>query len=291
MAQNVTFLTIKMLDGDATGSLIITIPTWDGTLYRVRRDDLNLFKSDPMLKQCGIYLLFGEKDGKPVVYIGQANARKNGKGVLGRVIEHRKPAEEYWDEAFMVVSKTDTISATELNYLENQCCNKALASKQYEVVNAVDPSTGHYSDMVEAVMDVFIDGLSSILSLLQYNVFMPPKTKKSQVKYNDADKLYIKRSNDPARIVDAVCVRTEDSYILLKGSIVALTPTNSCQKYIKDSRARNANKIDASGKVLEDISFDKPSGASSFALFASSNGNREWKDASGKCLNDILDGK
>ena len=61
MAQNVTFLTIKMLDGDATGSLIITIPTWDGTLYRVRRDDLNLFKSDPMLKQCGIYLLFGEK--------------------------------------------------------------------------------------------------------------------------------------------------------------------------------------------------------------------------------------
>ena len=120
MAQNVTFLTIKMLDGDAACFLIITIPTWDGTLYRVRRDDLNSFKSDTMLKQCGIYLLFGEKGGKPVVYIGQANARKNGKGVLGRVIEHRKPAEEFWDEAFMVVSKTNTISATELNYLENQ---------------------------------------------------------------------------------------------------------------------------------------------------------------------------
>lgn len=109
--------------------------------------------------------------GKSVVYIGQANIRKNDNGVLGRDIEHKKISEDYWNEVFILISSKNAIGATELNYLENQFCNRTMQAGAYDTVNAADPNTGNYSEEVEITMDALIDYATTVLKVLGYDLF------------------------------------------------------------------------------------------------------------------------
>ena len=66
--------------------------------------------------------MFGVSDttGKPVVYVGQAGNRKNGEGILNRLLEHkRNPKEDYWTEAVVFTTSNNSFGPTEISYLEN----------------------------------------------------------------------------------------------------------------------------------------------------------------------------
>ena len=61
---------------------------WTGIAYKIPRTALDKCKDLDILKQSGVYFLFGtDKSDNAVVYIGQAGVRKNGKGLLLRVQE------------------------------------------------------------------------------------------------------------------------------------------------------------------------------------------------------------
>ncbi len=279
-----SYIHTHMPDEDANGTLICTMTTWDGKLYRIPRSKLDDYKNDTLLKQCGIYFLFGVSNGYKAAYIGQGIVRSNGKGVLSRVVEHRKPEESFWDVAVIVVSKTNELGPTETYYLEHECYCRAKNAGRYKLTNANVPSEGNYNDMIQAVMGAFLSGMESVMSLLGYKVFTPPP---AQVTLQTPD-LFIKRSNDPTRLVDASIVRHGNKYVLLKGSLIALKPTNSCPNGIKKKRQQLSDLVDATGRTNEDIEFDSVSGLSKFALFASSDGYRDIQDASRRKLKDIL---
>lgn len=154
---NPILIDIMLWDNDPEGTLRCELNSKDLILYRISRAELSSMRNHQELKQCGIYFLFGEESGKPVVYIGQANFRKNMKGVLGRVEEHDKPSEPYWDTAVMAVSKSDSIGATELNYLENQCVEKTSNAGRYTLKNSNSPTIGKVSTKTQILMDEFID--------------------------------------------------------------------------------------------------------------------------------------
>ena len=64
----------------------VTMPSWDGIAFRIKRDYLQTAKDIVALKQCGVYFLYGvEKtsDGMFLqkIYVGQGVLRQNGKGV------------------------------------------------------------------------------------------------------------------------------------------------------------------------------------------------------------------
>ena len=290
MASKKTLINLTLIDGTAEGALKCINKVQDGVIFRINRDDVNNHLNMAEMKQCGIYFLFGYKSGKPAVYIGQANTRKNGNGVLGRVLEHKKPQEDYWTQAFILISSGNTIGATELNYLENQFCNMAIYAKKYQIINAADPNTGNYSDEIEITMDPLIDYTATCLKVLGYDLFGEP-VNVDQNNTNDQDglMLFLKRSGGAAgRGCDAKCVLMDGKYIILKGSVVATMPTGSCPKYVRDMRQSFADKVDKKGKMLEDIEFDKPSGASSFIVYGASNGNVEFVNATGEKLADII---
>jgi hypothetical protein len=95
------------------------------------------------LDQTGVYFLFGTSDesGDPVVYIGQAGIRKNGRGILCRIDEHRRNSKMYyWTEAVAFTTSNNSFGPTEISYLENRFCNMAMGAKRYAVKNGNDPS-------------------------------------------------------------------------------------------------------------------------------------------------------
>ena len=293
MATGKSFINITLLNGTADGALKCVNKAHDGIIYKIKRDDIGNYTDEPELKQCGIYFLFGKQNNKAVVYIGQANTRKNGNGVLGRVLEHRKDKEAYWTDAFVLISSKNAIGATELNYLENQLCNRTIKAGAFETVNAADPNTGTYSDEVEITMDALIEYTSTVLKVLGYDLFgSPERTNDSTVNKDEYDgwlKLYMsKDGNEPGRDCKICCVTKDGEYIILKGSKVATKVADSCHQSSKNKREEYKNHIDSKGIVTEDIPFDSPSSLAQFASLSSINGKIWLKDADGKTLKEIL---
>ena len=110
------------------------------TIYRIPHDFATNLASEPELKQAGIYLLINTEN--RTIYVGQADSRDNGNGVLARMLEpHKKEsAIDQWDVGFAMTSGTPHFfGATELNYLERFFYDKAVEVGKYTVLNGNRP--------------------------------------------------------------------------------------------------------------------------------------------------------
>ena len=144
---------------------------WTGIAYKIPRIKLEECKDGKSsivshLKQTGIYFLLGEnQDGKPVIYVGQAGVRKNGEGLLLRLLEHKKNDKESyyndWNEAICFTTQNDALGPTEISYLENRFTNLAKAAARYEVKNGNEPNLGNITEEKESEME-------EIVALLNY---------------------------------------------------------------------------------------------------------------------------
>ena len=86
-------ITIKLPEGNLDGCIEISLGSWTGIAFRIRRDNIAAYKRNERLKQSGVYFLYGEtinEQGETIkrVYIGQGGKRKNGQGVLARILDH-----------------------------------------------------------------------------------------------------------------------------------------------------------------------------------------------------------
>jgi hypothetical protein len=77
-------INLFLMDGTPTGRIKCTLANWTGMAYKIPRTDLDKCKDLSILKQSGVYFLFGTTNdtGQDVVYVGQAGVRKNGEGIL-----------------------------------------------------------------------------------------------------------------------------------------------------------------------------------------------------------------
>lgn len=136
-------INLFLMDGEASGRIKCTLANWTGIAYKIPRTMLDKARDISYLDQTGVYFLFGttEAAGDPVVYVGQAGIRKNGRGILCRLDEHRRDSEmDYWTEAVAFTTSNNSFGPTEISYLENRFCNMAKEAKRYFVKNSNDPS-------------------------------------------------------------------------------------------------------------------------------------------------------
>ena len=144
------------------GYLKCTLANWTGVVYKIPRTELENCKEREDLKQSGVYVLFGteekvEKEEK-VIYIGQANARKNGEGILSRLQEHkRNPKKAYWTEAIVFVTSNNSFGATEISYLESRFYELAIQAKRYVVKNENHPNSGNITEEKASELEEFIE--------------------------------------------------------------------------------------------------------------------------------------
>lgn len=178
MSRRGKSITMYLMDGDASGRIKASISNWIGLGYKIPRERLAECNEVNELAQSSVYFLFGHSSfGKSPVYIGQAGVRKNGKGILSRLIEHSaNPDKSYWTEAVVFTTSNNSFGPTELSFLENRFCNMAIKAGRYEVKNAVDPTPGNITEEKESELDEYADYAELILGVLGYKVFEPIKT-------------------------------------------------------------------------------------------------------------------
>jgi hypothetical protein len=279
------------MDGVPTGRVKVTLANWTGVPYRVPRVDLNKCNGIAALTQSDVYFLFGtvEESGGDVVYVGQAGVRKNGEGILYRLKEHmRNPDKDYWTEAVVFTTSNNSFGPTEISYLENRFCALALNAKRYAVKNGNDPSPGHITEEKESELEEFLDYAKIIMGALGHKVFEPllqtaPIAPSADGSVSETGTLFaINRTG-----ANAKGMLTNEGFVVLAGSVIRQELVPSASDSIKASRENNKENVDMNGVVQKDILFRTPSGASSFALGAPTNGNVEWKTAEGQTLKEV----
>lgn len=269
-------INLFLMDGDPSERIKCTMANWTGIAYKIPRTALDKCKDMEILKQSGVYFLFGtDKEDNSVVYIGQAGIRKNGKGLLLRVQEAHT-AIEYWTEVVMFTTTNNSFGPTEISYLENRFRNMAVEAKRYSVKNGNDPNPGNLTEEKECELEEFIDYVKIVMGTLGHKVFEPFVTATT-----DEEILYATRNN-----AKASGKRVSDGFVVLKGSSISEHTTKSCPDYVLQARNKNLDKI-IDGVLIEDILFSSPSGAASFVFGGSANGNIEWKNAKGVTLKEI----
>lgn len=147
-------------------------------IYQIPHDFVPSLVNEEELKRAGIYILVSETN--KTVYVGQADARDNGNGVLARVLEpHTKKAIAEWEYAYIMVSSTPTfLGSTQLDWLEQYFYDKVQTNKRYSILNGNRP---HAADVSYSTRTQLEDFTSIVLFLLQQltrcDVFVEKKTK------------------------------------------------------------------------------------------------------------------
>lgn len=235
--------------------------------------------------------MFGKSDDsdKNSVYIGQAGSRKNGEGILNRILEHKRNVKkDYFTEIVCFTTIINSFGPTEISYLENRFCELAKDANRYEIKNAASPNLANVTEEKESELEEFIDYAKIIMGTLAHKVFEPIAISNlSEVRADEDDDnlLYLERTTLKSETaVKGIGMTTDEGFVVLKGSIIERKDSSHISGRLIEIR-KNA-KFD--GNILaEDILFSSPSAAAMFVLGASASGPREWKDKSGRRLKDI----
>lgn len=290
MAVHGKSINLFLMDGEANGRIKCTLANWTGIAYKIPRTALDLCKERDDLKQSGVYFLFGASDqtGNNVVYIGQAGARKNGEGLLYRLLEHkRNPDKDYWTEAVVFTTSNNSFGPTEISYLENRFCGLALAARRYDIKNGNDPTQGNITEEKESELEEFVDYARIVMGALGHKVFEPLVAVPPTIDPEDSPKdeeplLYFENSN-----AKATGRRTSEGFVVLKGSILSINITKSCPEAAIKARSKFTDTLDENNTLTEDVLFSSPSAAAAFVGGASLNGNEMWKTKDGIPLKHI----
>lgn len=283
-------INLFLMDGDPNGRIKCTLANWTGVAYKIPRTMLDEARNIDALKQTGVYLLFGADPttDEPVVYIGQAAARKNGLGILNRWEEHKRDTDkDWWNEAVALTTRDNSFGQTEISYLENRFRNMAFEAGRYQVMNGNDPALGNITEEKESEMDEFISYARLIVGTLGYKVFEPLLAKKRVVEVveapEDGGPIFTFRYGK----VKATGTRTSEGFVVMAGSHISPTMTKSVPGSVVKNREKYAASITADGVITKDLLFTSPSAAAGFAGGASLSGNVTWQLPDGRTLKQL----
>ena len=294
MATRGKSINLFLMDGAPTGRIKVTLANWTGVAYKIPRTELEKCKGLTVLKQSGIYFLFGTSDdtGENVVYIGQAGVRRNGEGILFRLQEHqRNPEKDYWTEAVVFTTSNNSFGPTEISYLENRFCALATEAKRYVVKNGNEPTAGNITEEKESELEEFIDYAKIVMGTMGHKVFEQLTNHQPLVDHPDTSgnselSLHLRRkSKKSGQVIEAECKRTSEGFVVLKGSHIETIDSDSIPPGIKERRQQA--KIDANGILQEDVLLRSPSYAAAFVIGGHTNGMVDWKTVDGKTLKEI----
>jgi len=290
MATRGKSINLFLMDGTPIGRIKVTLANWTGVAYKIPRTELDKCKDIPMLKQSGVYFLFGTSDetGQNVVYVGQAGVRKNGEGIFLRLREHvQNPNKDYWTEAVAFATSNNSFGPTEISYLENRFCILAKDAGRNIVKNDKDPTSGHVTEEKESELEEFIDYARIIMGALGHKVFEPLKKPISIKPAEESETspgitFELRQGN-----CDAKGERTSDGFVIFKDSCIKTHVAPSCPKHAKKAREQHSAIIRADGTLTADILLRSPAEAACFVTGTSINAREAWKTADGKTLNEV----
>ncbi len=288
-----------LIDGIPNGRIKCTLANWTGIVYRIPRvrvvdcNDIGYLKN-----QSGVYFLFFKGDGdNPLVYVGQSGTRNNGEGILCRLKEHLQssnPVLEDWYEVIVFTTSNDSLSATEISWLENHFYKLAFEIGRYAIKNIHEPNKPTVGEEKESELFEYADYAKTIMGVLGHMVFEPltmprvtPPSNSEQPVAAMGELVLKQGKRGKQESILAYGQRTNEGFVVLKGSRISTTPSDKCPKNAIRQREAHAAHITSEGALTEDILLKSANEAAGFVVGTAINAQWAWQTLGGKTLKEL----
>ena len=265
-------ITTYLVDGDPEGTQYSFISNKICQMYVVPRSNLAYLKTQKKLETPAIYILIGEDEVmNPQAYIGQTG------NFCSRVKDHDNK-KQFWQKAFVFVSKDTEMTTTDVQYLEYKALVEAQKAKTYNLsYNQQKPQSPNLPEHQRDSMDEFFEDVKLLTTFKGCNIF--------EVSQPKSECLFYAKSKG----CDAVGFYSSNGFTVLKGSVVAKEMAPSFNwKEKRNSLLQEYTKVEVDKLIMvSDKTFSSASTAASFCLGRSANGWTEWKDKDGNTLDSV----
>lgn len=287
--ENLKIKTIKieLLEGIPSGFRRAEFTTQLMRVLVVPRDRQELLDHCPEAKFQAVYLIVGEnEEGEPRVYIGKT--RRMGL----RIKEHNKDGKkDYWKNVLYFVTKDNSLSSTEIEYLEWMLIQKATEAGNFQLDNG-NKGCKEEPQVEPAKRSDFADYYNQIVALTEVLGYGGIFNKIHTEEASKEEHFYCKSTKGD---VDAQLVARDDGFYVLAGSVCApeLSEAGKKNSTLVNMREKlqQTGVLKQQGEKLvftQDYKFSSPSGASTLVYGRNMNGWEWWRNASGKTLNECV---
>jgi len=286
------FFKVKLMEDGVTGRIKLVNDITGLVAVRLPRISLTSDGGLSEINHAGIYFLFGKERTKTgedvaVVYVGQADRRNNGMGILGRLKEHAgDPLKTFFDYAVALTDKADSWDAGILCHLERSFFIVAKTANRFLVKNGNTPRDGGLSADERENLDKLIPTACQMLALLG-NDFTISSDERIRVTTSNGNVTASPDYRLKGIDFDARGRQTMDGFTVLRGSKIRQSVSARNEPWIQHRRARYASSLDDAFKLLDSIAFSSPSAAASFVMGHQARGWNVWKTEDGKTLRDV----
>lgn len=262
-----------LVDGKPSGlrTLEISNMTIHATIFP--RPQIDQFAKRESANKPGVYLLLGtdvDNAEQLVLYVGE------GDPVLPRLKSHSNK-KDFWTEAIVFSSKDGYLTKTQIQYLEAELYTIAKEAFRVKLDNSQCPTKPNISEVDEAEVSQFLDGIKLILASLHYD-FLEPRTliESDNTPISKVYELKNKKAIGKMAIMD-------NKYVILKGSTAVLENRKSIPPAIAKLRKDlvetgiMVNKGDGVFTFTQDATFNSPSYAAAAIVGGAANGQKMWK--------------
>lgn len=216
-------------------------------VFRIPRKSLAKCKDIRELKNGGIYLLLGERDGRQMIYIGHGIG-----GLFDKLCEHDRADKNFFTEAIVFTTADNSFSARELVWLEDKFFDELKGAGRVVVKIGKDEQPDAFEDRAEFARVT--------LNAIGCKIFEP-----SKVEEPAEEIFYFSRNVQRiGHIPDAKMKRTPTGYRVLAGSEISSYEIPKLSMTLK--KRRHTAKIDANRRLLEDEEFTSAILAAQFVI-------------------------
>lgn len=263
-----------LLDGSIKGVRIIELSESPIKAFVVPRIKLNDIKARDEVNWPSLYLLINSGDNQ--LYIGESEK------FYDRVKNHDQ-SKDFWDIAIAVVSSSNTLEKSDVKYLESMAIEKAQATAAMEVINRTVPGRNNIHEFKVHTLEKILEDTALITESLGFSVLKVADQNQSELWYITSKKTH------------AIAEFRGDKIVVLKGSKIDGSTTKSWERNFPNQMIERVIKLadhaDEDGGVhtlRENLPFDSPSRASGFVKGSSSNGWVDWKNETGKTMDEVI---
>jgi hypothetical protein len=270
-------ISIFLTDGNPNSIKMLEVSNRNIRGYVIPRQRVPYIKNYPELRQPCLYLLFNQD--KTKAYIGECE------NFYERIRQH--DGKDFWDIAVAFIDTKNGLDKGSIKYLEHLAVETSRAARQMETDNKTVPPKNTLHIFKEPEVKEFFDILVLLTATMGYPLFDIVKTDKI-----DENNLWYCRG----RKTDAKGIYSDAGFKVLAGSTIDAEITPHFSILYPNETAARAKRLNESAQLLdngtyivsEDITFRSVSAASGFCLGRSANGWIDWKNSSGKTMDEVL---
>ncbi|QPJ64831.1 MAG: GIY-YIG nuclease family protein [Candidatus Nitrohelix vancouverensis] len=269
-----------LVDGDPNGMLTATIPfQWTGHVLVTNRTQLKDALMRKEASRPGVYLLLGEQEGEPLLYIGESDD-------IGKRIKTHDSKKDWWSTAILITSSGEQLNKAHIRYLESLLVERAKLSNKIALENSTNPTTSPLSESSEAHMKDFLENIFLVLPALKFDFFIlnTKSTERFEEAPNNSDKPIIFTMSTPKHGLTARATIQDSRFIVEEGSKAKMEWSNlnnkgsSYHNLHEELIKRGILAINGENRVFtQSYAFNSPSAAAAIVNGRNTNGPSKWK--------------